>query len=142
MTPPCRGLLRGTTSAKRVSSSRAFSRIFSMSGPPPTVWLATTRIVLISLPRRLRARGPRGGGHPLAGFAEHPVDRARDPVLVWAADHGGDRVEVEDGRGRGDLPFQRERPPRVGLGSRPAAPAGDHVVEEDQGAGAHHERRQ
>src|ERR671937_15077 len=43
---PCRGLVRGTQTTRRIASSVAFSLIFSSSGRPPSVSLATTRTVL------------------------------------------------------------------------------------------------
>ena len=63
---------------------------------------------------------------------EDRVPRARDAVLVRAADDLRDLVEVEDRRRRGDLPLERVRAPRVARRERAADPAGDHVVEEDE----------
>src|SRR5947209_18666787 len=126
MTRPCAGRLRGTTSAKRTSPPAFSSRILSRSLAPPIVWLATTRTVFTrySLPRHLgRAAARRRGRAHLAGLAEHAVDGPRHPVLVGAAHHRGHRVEVEDRRRRGDLPLQREGPPRVGLRPGAAPPA-------------------
>ena len=103
---------------------------------------------------RSRARGcaaarPRSGsdllglcrlrhGRPVA--VEDRVARAANAVLVRAAHHLRDLVEVEDGRRRGDLPLERERPPRIGGRRLAAAPADDQVVEEDEGRGAEEER--
>ena len=51
---------------------------------------------------------------------EDAVHRARDAVLVGAADDGWYPVEVEDRRRRGDLPLERHPAPRVGHGARAA----------------------
>src|SRR5215208_4877971 len=117
---PWRGRLRGTQIATRMSSSAACSRIFSSSSLPPSVSFATTRIVFIrgsppedqspSLGGRVLARA--GGLRHLGTALEHAVDRAGNAVLVRAADDGRDRVEVEDGWRRGNLPLERERAPR------------------------------
>ena len=99
---------------------------------PPSVSLATTRIVLMAGSPRPAGGGSRGPAARHLGALEHAMDRAGDAVLVRAADDGRDRVEVEDRRRRGDLPLERERPPRVRGRPRAAAPRRDHVVEEDQ----------
>ena len=65
---------------------------------------------------------------------EDAVHGARHAVLVGSADDRRDAIEVEDRRRRGDLPLERQRAPRVGHRARAAAPAGDHVVDEDQRA--------
>src|SRR3954447_25258802 len=102
---PCRGFVRGTQIATRMSSSSACSLIFSRSVPPPRVSFATTRIVFIrgSLPRSRRSVGRRvlacaGGLRHFGAALEDPVDGTGDAVLVRAADDGRDRVEVEDRR--------------------------------------------
>src|SRR4051794_21236727 len=65
-------------------------------------------------------------GPRLGGRLEDAVARAGDAVLVRAADHGRDLVEVEDRRRGGALPLERERAPRVGGRAGAAAPARDH----------------
>src|SRR3954451_25185777 len=71
---------------------------------------------------------------------EDRVPGARDAVLVRAADHRRDLVEVEDRRGRGHLPLDRVRAPRVSRGRWAVTPRADHVVEEDEERGAEDER--
>src|SRR5215212_7828757 len=100
---PCRGFVRGTQTTKRVCSSCACLRTASSSGRPPSVSLATTRIVLTAASLRgsrggrlLARRGARGLWHLRA--LEHAVDGAGDAVLVRPADDGRDGVEVEDRR--------------------------------------------
>src|SRR5215218_8921449 len=98
---PCRGLVRGTQTTKRVSSSCACSRTASSSGRPPSVSLATTRIVLTAASLRGSRGGrllPRGGAGGLWHFGslKHAVHGARHAVLVRPTHDGGDRVEVED----------------------------------------------
>ena len=73
--------------------------------------------------------------------AQDRVPGARDAVLVGTADDLRDLVEVEDRRRRRDLPLERARVPRVGLGDRAALPADDHVVDEQDERGAEHEGR-
>src|SRR5919202_1760203 len=110
---PWRGRVRGTQIATRMSPSAACSLIRSSSDAPPSVSLATTRIVFIrrSPPEDRRASlGGRvlacaGGLRHLGPALEHAVDRAGDAVLVGPADDGRDGVEVEDRRRRADLPF-------------------------------------
>src|SRR4051795_6467051 len=101
---PCLGRLRGTHTTTRVSSPAARSWIFARSLPPPSVSLATTRMVFMvvcgsSLGGWLRVgagrRRPDVGG---SRGAEDAVHRAGDAVLVRAADDGRDLVEVEDRR--------------------------------------------
>src|SRR3954463_7668492 len=120
MTPPCGGRSMGTTSTNCTSPSRAFSRTRSSSFWPPTGWLATMRIFFkrCSLLLGGRGHGSRRRRCHLARLLEDAVDGARHPVLVRAADDGGDVFEVEEGRRRGALPLQRQRAPRVGLGAR------------------------
>src|SRR4051794_36336340 len=116
MTLPWRGRVRGTiTTARSPSASAASPRTFSSSSRPPMVSLATTRIVFTGLPprggRSCRRGFAAGGGARARGDrrrrrAEDAVHRARHAVLVGAADDGGDGVEVEDRRRRGDLPLE------------------------------------
>ena len=73
---------------------------------------------------------------------ENRVLRAGDAVLVRRADDLRDLVEVEDRRRRADLPLERHRAPRVRRRDRAAAPARDHVVEEDERRRAEPERRE
>src|SRR5919204_5205418 len=98
---PCRGRVRGTQIATRISSSAACSRMRSSSEAPPSVSFATTRIVFIALDlppkrfawllrRRVLARA--GGLRHLGAALEHAVHRARHAVLVGAADDSRDRV--------------------------------------------------
>src|ERR671914_945127 len=98
-------------------------------------------------PPRERAEGERrsrrvdrlrGLGRParLDGPPVHDgMPGATHAVLVRAADDLRDRVEVEDGRRRGDLPLERHRAPRVPRRERSAPPAHEHVVEEDERRG-------
>src|SRR5579859_7938413 len=123
------------------SPAAAWARTAASSLAPPRVRLATTSIsftaVLSSRARGvIDARGAAagGGGCGRGGGGEDPVDGTRDAVLVRSADDGGHAVEVEDRRRRGDLPLQGHAPPGVGDRTRATAPAGDHVVEEDQRA--------
>ena len=84
------------------------------------------------------AVAPAGCGTSAPPFST-PCTAPGNAVLVRPADDGRDRVEVEDRRRRRDLPLERERAPRVGLGARAAAPGGDHVVGEDERAEAEEE---
>src|SRR5215218_11201162 len=112
---PWRGFVRGTQTTNRVSSSCARSRTVSRSGRPPSVSLATTRIVLKagsfrgSRGGRLLVRGgPRGLRH-FGPALEDPVDGARDAVLVRPAHDRRDGVEVEDRRRGRELPLEGQR---------------------------------
>src|SRR4051794_26085060 len=137
MTLPCLGRVRGTHTTTRASpsASSTLSWMVCSSLAPASVSLATTRMVFMGfafLLVRWVGRSPGGrrrlARHRLGRRSEYPVDGTGHAILVGAADDGGDLVEVEDRRRRGDLPPERERPPRVPRGARPAAPGGGHVV--------------
>src|SRR5215208_4655480 len=137
---PERGSFIGAMTKKFAPPCSLRWRTASMSARPPSVSFATTRTSAMEL-LLPRAGGDRARGSRLGRRLEDPVDRAGDAVLVGRADDGRDLVEVEDRRWRGHLPLERQRAPWVGHGDRAAAPARDHVVEEDEEAQPERERR-
>src|SRR5436309_3399548 len=145
---PCRGRDRGTHTTTRASPPAVFSLMTLSSFWPPSVSLATTRMIFTRWGSyrsrgRLAVCGGAGRGREVrrARGPEDAVHGARDAVLVRSADDRRHLVEVEHWRWGGDLPLERERPPRVRDRPRTAAPRGDHVVEEDQRTQPEDERR-
>src|SRR3954463_5873182 len=138
MTLPYFGRVRGTTMKKRASPCSWRRLIASSSALPPMVSFARTRTLAMATPSRSRGGG--GGWGFRLHRLENAVHRAGDAVLVRAADHGRDLVEVEDRRRRGHLPLERQRAPRVTGRRRAASHADHHVVEEHERRRAEEER--